>query len=406
MENVLEKMKVLDYEVEFCQEKHVAPFARTAFALPAKNPSVQFGNFLDLVSWLCHKSTGESSTFDIDKFDDPNTSVNKMMLALRKLGFTSDFPVSKLKQGHGEACCNVLDFLCDKALESQKFVWRAPVHDEQPEVEEAEVDEDADLGEDINDDIEAAEEEEQIFGGGGGGGEKEAEDSMQDTSHVIIAATIDEKEWKEELERVGPRLKSMNATLGKEWRAHIEQTKVHEKTIQATLPSAQGHMTSISAQIKDAVEKMRAKEESINNQFEPVRAEYEELATQKKLVDEKHSTTRQNVGNLTNQLSSIQEQLDDMKQDMSTRESSATDTSPLVNIKHALTSIRSDVQQFDLRIGVVSHTLLQAKLRSVKAKNSKARSRKGGGEGKTGDEDDLEFDEEDDEDEDEDEDDR
>ena len=165
-------------------------------------------------------------------------------------------------------------------------------------------------------------------------------------------------------------------------------------------------MTSISAQIKDAVEKMRAKEESINNQFEPVRAEYEELATQKKLVDEKHSTTRQNVGNLTNQLSSIQEQLDDMKQDMSTRESSATDTSPLVNIKHALTSIRSDVQQFDLRIGVVSHTLLQAKLRSVKAKNSKARSRKGGGEGKTGDEDDLEFDEEDDEDEDEDEDDR
>ena len=77
------------------------------------------------------------------------------MLALRKLEFELDFPTAKLKQGHGEACCNVLDFLCDKALKSDSFVWRAPVHDEQPEVEEAEVDEEADLGEDINDDIEA-----------------------------------------------------------------------------------------------------------------------------------------------------------------------------------------------------------------------------------------------------------
>ena len=67
MENLLEKMKILNYEIEFCQEKHVAPFARTAFALPAKNPSVQFGNFLDVVSWLCWKATGDPNTFQIDK---------------------------------------------------------------------------------------------------------------------------------------------------------------------------------------------------------------------------------------------------------------------------------------------------------------------------------------------------
>jgi estrogen-related receptor beta like 1 len=320
-----------------------------------------------------------------------------MMLALRKLEFELDFPTAKLKQGHGEACCNVLDFLCDKALKSDSFVWRAPVHDEQPEVEEAEVDEEADLGEDINDDIEAVDEDEQMFGGLAGE-EKEADDTLKETSHVIIAATIDEKEWKTELERVGPRLKSMNATLGKEWRAHIEQTKDHEKTIQATLPSAQGHMQSISAQIQEAVEKMRAKEQSINTQFDTIRREYEGLMTEKKVVDDKHSTTRENVGTLTNQLSNIQEQLDDMKKDMSTRESSATDTSPLVNIKQALTKIRSDVQQFDLRIGVVSHTLLQAKLRSVKAKNFKVRSRKdgvGNNEAAEGKEADLDFDEED-----------
>ena len=48
------------------------------------------------------------------------------------------------------------------------------------------------------------------------------------------------------------------------------------------------------------------------------------------------------------------------------RENSATDTSPLIQIKQALQSIKGDVNSFELRIGVVSHTLMQAKLRSSK----------------------------------------
>ena len=36
MENVLDKLKVLDYETTFCVKHHVTPLARTSFALPAK----------------------------------------------------------------------------------------------------------------------------------------------------------------------------------------------------------------------------------------------------------------------------------------------------------------------------------------------------------------------------------
>jgi estrogen-related receptor beta like 1 len=114
--------------------------------LPAKNPSVQFQNFLALVEWLAKEATGDRNAFTVDKFDDPNTAVNKMMLALRNMGFALDFPVAKLKSGYGEAVCNVLDFLCDKALVSKKFSWATPVQETTVEVEEAEVDDDADLG--------------------------------------------------------------------------------------------------------------------------------------------------------------------------------------------------------------------------------------------------------------------
>ena len=38
----------------------------------------------------------------VDKFDDPNTSANKLVLALRNLNINLDFPVAKLKQPYGE----------------------------------------------------------------------------------------------------------------------------------------------------------------------------------------------------------------------------------------------------------------------------------------------------------------
>jgi len=106
------------------------------------------------------------------------------------------------------------------------------------------------------------------------------------------------------------------------------------------------------------------------------RAEHDELSTQLKGVMEKHRASAASVAALTAGLATAQESLDELKEDMEGRENSATDTSPLVNIKQALVSIKGDVQTFDLRIGVISHTLMQAKLKAAKTKAAK-RGRKG-----------------------------
>jgi len=368
MENVLEKLKILNYERDFCKTDHSQLLTRTAFALPWNNPSVQFGSLQDVVSWLAFKATNDRDAFKVDQYDDPNTSVNKMMLMLRNMGFTLDFPVVKLKQGHGESVCSVLDFLADKALEAEGFAWAAPVHEDTPELEEAEVDEEADLG-DIEDEAEVMEEEEAMFADLA----EEEDEVLEQSTHQLIENTIDPLVWKTELERVGPRLKANVVSLGKEWRAHIEQTKDHEKTIQATLPAAQSHMQSISEQIKEAVEKMRSQEHSINTHFDAMRSEYEVLRSELKTVEQKYRGSSENVAHLTNKMSTIQDQLDELKSEMNSRESSATDTSPLVSIKHALQNIKGEVREFDLRIGVVSHTLMQAKLRVTKRKLKKSK---------------------------------
>ena len=89
---------------------------------------------MDLVKWLMQQSQRDFTT---DKYDDPNTSVNKLMLELKKMGFDMDFPASKLRQAHGEAVCRVLTFLCDQALITRGFRWQTPVYPDEECVDPA-----------------------------------------------------------------------------------------------------------------------------------------------------------------------------------------------------------------------------------------------------------------------------
>ena len=79
MENVVDKLKVLDYEERYCQPKGMGMLSRWEFAMPAPNASVQFAHFLDISSWLMTEIMKDPTFFHIDKFDDPNTSTNKLI---------------------------------------------------------------------------------------------------------------------------------------------------------------------------------------------------------------------------------------------------------------------------------------------------------------------------------------
>ncbi|KAG7246073.1 hypothetical protein CRUP_005146, partial [Coryphaenoides rupestris] len=59
----------------------------------------------------------------------------------------------------------------------------------------------------------------------------------------------------------------------------------------------------------------------------------------------------------------VSEELEEVKQEMEEKGSSMSDGAPVVKIKQSLTKLRQEVVQMDIRIGVVEHTLLQAKLR-------------------------------------------
>jgi len=371
MEDVLEQLKILNYEDDFCEKKGTEPFTRTYFAIPGSNPGVQFKTFLDIVSWLmrlCH------AEFTVDKFDDPNTSVNKMMLSLKNMGFQMDFPASKLKQAHGECVCAVLQYLCEQSLEAKGFRWNHPEYEDEGYQDEADVDETADAGSDIEDEIVGGDEDEEVL-------YTEMLHVAPETSQLdesqkgILESNLDPLLWQTELERVGPRLKlSAHDSTGKEWRGHIEQTRKHEHTISEQLPDTKGQLESIVSSVGGTLERITNKEKYINNQFEHLRQEYHQIHEKLKEVTEQFQSSSQNVNNLTNELAAATERLDEIKDTMDSRGNSMTDTSPLVQIKQALTSLRDEIKTFELRIGVVSHSLMQAKMR-VKSARDEASSR-------------------------------
>lgn len=127
-EDSLERLKILNYEKEFCKKAMRKPFSRVHFVIPGSNPSHQFDDFVGICAFLCLTITRKADTFKPEEFDDPNTVVNKLMLALRQLDFRSSFPPQKLKVAHGEPVCSVLDFLTEKALASVGFQWSVPMY--------------------------------------------------------------------------------------------------------------------------------------------------------------------------------------------------------------------------------------------------------------------------------------
>ena len=136
MEEILEKLKMLDYEDHF---KSFRPLTHTYFAMASANPNEQFYYFTSIVCWLL-SLLGQSWNAP-SQLDDPNSAVASMYAMLQQVGAPTNFGAMKLKSGCGEAVCSVLKHLLDLI----PIEFHLPVHAEEDAYEEASVDGDAEV---------------------------------------------------------------------------------------------------------------------------------------------------------------------------------------------------------------------------------------------------------------------
>lgn len=70
--------------------------------------------------------------FAVDRYEDPTTTITRLVTEVRTMGMEVDFPPLKLRQAYGEYPCKVLDFLCDAALSVSGFRIQKPVYPDEP----------------------------------------------------------------------------------------------------------------------------------------------------------------------------------------------------------------------------------------------------------------------------------
>uniref|UniRef100_A0A8C2DSI5 Intraflagellar transport protein 57 homolog n=2 Tax=Cyprinus carpio TaxID=7962 RepID=A0A8C2DSI5_CYPCA len=367
MEDLLDKLKVLDYEQHVLDKHNIKPLSRHYFVSSPhvlSNPGEQFYMFSVIAAWLISLC---GRPFDTpQEYDDPNATVSNILSELRALGGQVDFPPSKLKSGSGEHVVYVLDQLVEKALKSKGFTWDRPMYPSVEVEDECVQEDDAELT------LSKVEEEmtvklvynilQNMYS------KRQLVDvCIQELSGsrpaVVLESDVDAAEWNLEVERVLPQLKVTIRTDNKDWRIHLDQMHQHQEGINTSLQDAKGCLFKLREDISKTLEKVSSREKYLNTQLEHLISEYRQAQAQLNKVKELYQQASGGVTERTRILAEISEELEKVKQEMEEKGSSMSDGAPVVKIRQSLTKLKQELEQMDVRMGVVEHTLLQAKLR-------------------------------------------
>lgn len=365
MEDVLDKLKLLDYEDAILKKRtDLKPLSRTYFALTGK-PAEQFPYFAQIAVWSLQQIGVE---MEWSEWDDPTATGSAIYDQLKRLQFPYllDFPPAKLRAGSGEGPVAVLDFLLDRVLDSRGFRVQPPIYGEsgggsdladQAPIDEEDEDE---IGDDtIPDDIPV---DDDIAYSGGTLEEKVID--PEDEDRKALEAKSNPIEWALELERVGPKLKFKNTPANKEWRTHLEQSQKHGETLTSAFPPTKGALEKIGSNLRKAAERISTKERSLNKEFEHLGSEFRGTQSNLDSLQESYNSLQREIAELTQELADKTDAIEQIKNNVSDRNNTMTDVSPLRKINTALTQLKKEVQEMELRIGVVAQTLLQAKLKN------------------------------------------
>lgn len=323
MENLLEKLKILNYEEEFLKEIKMKPIHKYYFVV-SKNPGEQFYLFTLLSAYLIKKS---GKPFEKpQEFDDPNIIISNILDVLRQNGINIDFAPNKLKQGVGPHVVYVLDHLANEALKKHPFSWQPLEIPEETQQESEILEDDSEINLDrVEEEMLAAysdeSDEENVFHVRDFAIEARKDRPFEMTSN------IDQEMWRLELERVLPQLKVTVRSDGRDWRARLEQMRMYRKGIEEAFGSTKLHLERVHKEVASAAEKATTREKFLNRELEPVLKEYRLLQDQLNKVREKYKEVSGGVAERNAELAKLTERLETVKQQMEERGNSMTDGS-------------------------------------------------------------------------------
>ncbi|XP_037071410.1 intraflagellar transport protein 57 homolog [Pollicipes pollicipes] len=251
MDDLTDKLKLLDYERDFCKSLKMKPLNRH-YLVFSFNVGEQFYIFTSLAAWLLRKA-GRSME-QPQEADDPNVTISTILEQCRQLELHVDFPPSKLKQGCGEQVIYVADRLADLAMKAANFQWKKPIvpegGDDDDDEDEAEI-----TTEKVAEEESSSSEEE----------EEGAVLNLEDLKNLsiqglnlqmdiqkpdeILESTTNTEEWRLEMERVLPQLRVQISADQRDWRNHLDQMHQYRGAIEDSLSDTQALLDKLHSDV-------------------------------------------------------------------------------------------------------------------------------------------------------------
>ncbi|CAD8122680.1 unnamed protein product [Paramecium sonneborni] len=357
MEELYEKLVLLNYEQSYLKQKGGKPLNR-AYFVNQTNSSEQFTQFKTLVKWLFQQNDVQTS--DFNKLDDPVTLSQNIINELKNIGIEVDFPPLKLKQGFGEYVVYVLLQLATRALQKKKFQYKKAKIEQQSQTRQDDepVQETGSVSSDSDPEVASDEEPEDVF----------TEQGFQkDEDKMVIESNVNPKEWAKEVERAAQKIKIVIKPDAGEWRQHFDATKQYSNQIKTILPEARIKLERMSDELAEILDRITKREYNINENMSEMSNEFKKKNEEYKKIELQYQNYTNAKKEMNDQYKQIQEKFETVQNKLNEHGSVSTDQSPVIRIKASLTKLRLEIKQMDLRIGVLSHTILQRTFHDAKA---------------------------------------
>lgn len=130
-----------------------------------------------------------------------------------------------------------------------------------------------------------------------------------------------------------------------------------------SLPEVRGKLERLQDEASKSLEKIARKESVLTRSFQGMTGDYRAHSDHLRDIQNQFSTVSKNVEQLEQELTDINEKLEGFERKIDDTGKTFSDNTPLQNIKKSITQVKNDIKAIDIRIGVVSNTLLQLKLK-------------------------------------------
>ncbi|TDG43833.1 hypothetical protein AWZ03_009744 [Drosophila navojoa] len=372
-DDLLEKLKLLNYEKHLLREYKLKPLSRFYF-LKATNPGEQFFMFTLICWWLCRKLGKEMER--PQEYDDPNTVIAKIMQILEEIDVPVDFAPNKLIRGAGPICLMVLDVLATQALKVTKVNYqRLHIAQEEEFVGDYLEDNAEIILEKLEDEQNAAalSDDSDL--------ELDAHHYKQlnwlnrqnrslgelpaSTTDELSARLNDQQEWRLELERVLPQLKVFVKADARDWRTHISQMETLNTSIANVAETTQTQLKKLHSEFTFSLEKIESREKHLNNELQQLIQQYKELSIELSTVQYAQTQIQDESEKQMNQLSEVMAEQELKKQEMERRGQVMSDGSSVQQIKKAIAKLKDDIAQLNLEVALLVHAYDQETVRQT-----------------------------------------